>query len=284
MLPYTLNISNLQEKFTMYYHYFNSVSNNYLICVHGITRNSRDFDYLANNLSSDYKIICPDIVGRGKSSWLEDHKLYNYSTYCKSIIYLLRHLKIDKVDFLGTSMGGIIGMYLAAYFPDLINKLIINDIGPAITVSALNKISKHININPIFNTITEAEVYIKKLLCNFGIEQEDHWQHIIKHSIIQNSNNTYSLTADPKIGIAFDEEINNIKDTDTWTIWDVWEKIQSRILVIRGGLSNILMQTTLNKMMLSKQYIDSIEYPNIGHAPALMDNYQIQDIKNWLLS
>ncbi|AHX03356.1 alpha/beta hydrolase fold family protein [Ehrlichia chaffeensis str. Heartland] len=268
----------------MHYNYTNSPSSNYLICVHGITRNSRDFDYLANILSSDYKIICPDIVGRGKSSWLEDYSLYNYLTYCKSIIYLLKHLKIDKVDFLGTSMGGIIGMYLAAYFPNLINKLIINDIGPAIKVSALEKISKHININPIFNTITEAEIYIKKLLCNFSIDQEDHWQHIIKHSIIQNPNKTYSLAVDPKIGIAFNKEINCIKDTDAWTIWDIWEKIQSRILVIRGSLSNILTKTTLNKMLLSKQYIDFIEYPNIGHAPALMSNNQIQDIRNWLLS
>ena len=242
-----------------------------------------DFEYLANVLSANYKIICPDIVGRGKSSWLENYKMYNYSTYCKSIIYLLKHLKINKIDLIGTSMGGIIGMYLAAYFPNLINKLVINDIGPEIKITSLKKVSQHININPIFYTITEAETYIKQLLSNFGINQEHHWQHIIKHSIMENSNNTYSLAADPKIGIAFDEEINDIKDTDIWNIWDIWEKIQSKILVIRGELSNILTKTTLKKMTQSKQHIDSIEYHNIGHAPALMDNNQIYDIQKWLL-
>ena len=283
MISYTLNISQLKEKFTMCYYYFNSTSNNYLICVHGITRNARDFDYLANALSSNYKIICPDIVGRGKSSWLQDYKLYTYSTYCKSIVYLLRHLKIDKVDFLGTSMGGIIGMYLAAYFPNLINKLIINDIGPSIRVSTLKKISQHININPTFYTIDEAAVYIKNLLINFGINQENHWQHIITHSIAQNPNNTYSLASDPKIGMALDEDISKI-ESDTWNIWNIWNKIQSKILVIHGSLSGVLTHSTLKKMLLSKQNIDSIEYRNIGHAPALMDDYQIQDIKNWLLS
>ncbi|MGN7618721.1 MAG: alpha/beta hydrolase [Ehrlichia sp.] len=284
MLSYTLNINHLQEKFTTHYYYLNSTSNDYLICIHGITRNAKDFEYLANVLSANYKIICPDIVGRGKSSWLEDYKMYNYSTYCKSVIYLLRHLKINKVDLLGTSMGGIIGMYLSAHFPSLINKLIINDIGPEIKVTALKKISQHININPTFRTINEAETYVKKLLFNFGINQEHHWQHIIKHSIMKNPDNTYSLAVDPKIGIAFDEEINSVKDIDTWSIWDIWEKIQSKILVIRGGLSNILTRTTLNKMIQSKQYIDSIEYPNIGHAPALVDDYQIYDIQNWLLN
>ena len=283
MLPYTLNINHLQEKFTMCYYYINSPSNDYLICVHGITRNARDFEYLANVLSANYKIICPDIVGRGKSSWLEDYKMYNYFTYCKSIIQLLNYLKIDKVNFLGTSMGGIIGMYLSSYFPNLINKLIINDIGPEIKTTALKKVSQHININPTFNTITEAEVYIKNLLYNFGINKDHHWQHIVKHSITQHSDNTYSLAVDPKIAKAFDEEINCIKDTDTWNIWDIWEKIQSKTLVIRGSLSNILTKTTLNKMIQSKQHIDFIEYPNIGHAPALMDDNQIYDIQNWLL-
>ncbi|QGR03002.1 alpha/beta hydrolase [Ehrlichia ruminantium] len=281
MLFHTLDINQFQEKFTMNYSYFNSSSTKYLICVHGITRNCRDFDYLATALSTYYKVICPDIVGRGKSSWLNNYKLYNYSTYCKSIVYLLKHLKIDQVDFIGTSMGGIIGMYLSAYFPNLIDKLVINDIGPFININSLKKIDQNININPTFNTINDAELYIKKLLYNFGITQEQHWQHLVKHSIIQNSDNTYILAADPKIGTAFSEEISSMENMD---IWDVWEKIHSKILVIRGTISNILTRPILNQMIASKQNINVIEYPNIGHAPALMENYQIHDIQNWLLT
>ncbi|QLK58176.1 alpha/beta fold hydrolase [Ehrlichia ruminantium] len=281
MLFHTLDINQFQEKFTMNYSYFDSSSSKYLICVHGITRNCRDFDYLATVLSKHYKIICPDIVGRGKSSWLQNYKLYNYSTYCKSIIYLLKHLKITQIDFLGTSMGGIIGMYLSAYFPNLINKLIINDIGPFINIDSLKKIDKNININPIFNTINEVELYIKKLLYSFGITQEQHWQHIIKHSIVQNSDNTYALAVDPKIGIAFSEEISNIDNMD---MWNIWNKIHSKILVIRGAVSNILTRSILNQMVLSKPDMSFIEYQNAGHAPALMENYQIHDIQNWLLT
>ena len=178
-------------------------------------------------------------------------------------------------------MGGIIGIYLSAYFPNLINKLIINDIGPFINIDSLKKIDKNININPTFNTINEAELYIKKLLYSFGITKEQHWQHIIKHSIIQNYNNTYTLAVDPKIGTAFSEEIRKIKNMD---IWDVWKKVHSKILVIRGAISTVLTKSILNQMISSKQDINFIEYQNIGHAPALMENYQIHDIQKWLLT
>ncbi|KJV69208.1 alpha/beta hydrolase fold family protein [Candidatus Neoehrlichia lotoris str. RAC413] len=263
----------------MHYLIFDYVGNSIpLICVHGIMRNCRDFDYLAIALSKYCKVICPDIVGRGKSSWLKNIPLYNYSTYCKSIIYLLQHLKISKINFLGTSMGGIIGMYLAAYFPKLINSLILNDIGPFIDAIPLKRIAKHISINPQFYDINSARNYLQKMLYHFKITQEKHWDHIVKYSIIKQQNK-YILAADPNISIAF----NNTVKPHAMNMWDIWKKIKSKTLVLRGNQSDILTKDTLKKMITLRPETNYIEYPNIGHNPSLMENYQIKDIQDWLI-
>ncbi|QXK91676.1 alpha/beta hydrolase [Neoehrlichia mikurensis] len=274
------HVSQFSEPFKIHYLIFDYVGNSIpLVCVHGIIRNCRDFDYLAISLSKHCKVICPDIIGRGKSSWIKNLTLYNYSTYCKSIIYLLQHLKINKINFLGTSMGGIIGMYLAAYFPKLINSLILNDIGPFIDIVPLKKIAEYISNIPKFNNVSSAKHYLQKMLYNFKITQKEHWDHIVKYSIIKQQND-YIIAADPKISIAFNDTIKSIHNMN---MWDVWKKIKSKTLVLRGSQSDILTRDTLKKMIELNPITDYIEYPNIGHNPSLMENYQIKDIQDWLI-
>jgi pimeloyl-ACP methyl ester carboxylesterase len=171
-----------------------------LICVHGLTRNARDFDNLAEVLASVYRVICVDIVGRGKSDWLDKAELYVYDTYINDIVNLLEYLKIDKVDWIGTSMGGLIGMFLNIKYPSIINNLILNDIGAFIPKESLRKIAKYVLFGKRnFANFTEALNSVKENYAGFGNLTEKQWEHLTKYSLIVEDNGGSSFNYDPKI-------------------------------------------------------------------------------------
>ncbi|MGN7661863.1 MAG: alpha/beta fold hydrolase [Anaplasma sp.] len=273
-----------KEDFYMYYRLYNSSTmrdKTPLICVHGMGGNCMCFDYLGRAIS-DFPVILVDVVGRGRSSWLKDNSLYNYDTYCNSMLHLAKYFDIKTCNYLGTSMGGIIGMFLAARFRDVleIKKLILNDIGPQISEKPLLELVKLFTQLPTFDDKIQARRYFETTLRNFGIEGEDQWNHIVENRIMERDGK-YIPTLDPGIGIALEREVRKIGFF--FGAWDVWEQLEcERILVLKGEFSNILTPDVLKRMLESKQNVDHIKYYGVGHVPSLLADSRIQDVKRWL--
>ncbi|MFV9839008.1 MAG: alpha/beta fold hydrolase [Aaplasma endosymbiont of Hyalomma asiaticum] len=269
------------ESFDMYYRVYNEEllhENAPLMCVHGIRGSCLDFDVLARSVTC-ISVIAIDVVGRGQSSWLKDGRQYNYNTYCYSCIQLLRHLEVEKCNFLGTSMGGIIGIFLASRFPNLIAKLILNDIGPYMSKKSLEGIVRYMLHVPVFDDLDAARKYLKVTLSSFGISQEEHWTLAFQSHITENKGQ-YVLSSDPKIGLALQNEVESIGYV--MDLWDLWEKIPHDILVIKGEYSNVLTSGVLRDMAKRKPSLSAIIYKNVGHAPALYTPARIDPIMQWL--
>lgn len=250
---------------------------NTLICVHGLTRNSHDFDALAQQISSKTRVICPDVVGRGQSDRFSNPKLYNLPQYFNDMTALIARLNVTQVDWLGTSMGGLIGMFLAIQLNSPIKRLILNDVGPHIPASALRRIGRYAKSPPSFQTPEEAEVYIRKIYAPFGLLTDEQWQHITNNSIRQVENeNTYILDYDPAVIQNLRFKIRSIN------LWPVWEQIKCPVLVIRGEKSDILSLKTVNRMQTTCPKFEVLTVKDAGHAPALMDLAQIKAIEGWL--
>lgn len=263
-----------------------------LICVHGLSRNGRDFDYLAQVMQKTHRVIAIDVAGRGKSQWLEDKSQYNYFTYNSDILYLLSSLNITKVDWVGTSMGGIIAMLIGAFNPLLINRLVLNDIGAFIPGVALERIFTYVGHSPKFENRKTAELMLKSRMSTFGIDSDAQWQHIFDNSIIQLPDGSFTLAYDPQIirKPSFMQKLLgfNIKKPDRWfkmpdvNLWPYWNKITSPTLIIRGGESDILDKQTAEKMIKGRNNSKLVELRGIGHAPMLMDEKQVELVQSWL--
>lgn len=253
-----------------------------LLCVHGLTRNGRDFDLFAERLESHYRIICPDMAGRGRSEWLNDPSQYSYTTYIADCLALIDHLQTPHVDWVGTSMGGLIGMFIAAGIPERITKLVMNDVGPSIPGKALQRINKYVGIDPRFKTLKDVEEHLRTTLAPFGITNQAHWNHIAEHSSMKRNDGTLGLAYDVGIVHAFQGENGgtNFEDVD---LWAVWEKVTQPTLLLRGGKSDILLPETITQMQQTGSKPEFVEFPGIGHAPALMESAQINVVKDWLL-
>lgn len=249
-----------------------------LFCVHGLTRNSRDFDALAKVLSTRYRVICPDVVGRGKSDWLNDKSAYNYGTYIADMLALIESLSLKKLDWVGTSMGGLIGMTIAALHPGLIDKLVLNDIGPFVPAEALKRISKYVGKPPYFQDKAAAEAHMRVIFAPFGITDDGHWKHMVEHGVSECEGGKFRLSYDPAIA-----EVFAGKEMQDVNLWGLWEKITARTLVLRGATSDILLPETARQMTMEGPKATLVEFTGVGHAPALMDDGQIAIINSWLL-
>jgi pimeloyl-ACP methyl ester carboxylesterase len=248
------------------------------VCVHGLTRNGRDFDFVAQALEQDYRIICPDMPGRGQSDWLEDAKLYNYDLYCADLVALLARLQVDHVDWLGTSMGGLIGMSLAARKNSPIRRLLINDIGPFIPKAALDRIGQYVGRDPRFPDYQAVTDYIRLTYSPFGNLAESHWQHLVAISHRRLADGSYALHYDPRIAEAF------LDVTGSLDLWDRWDKITCPVTVFRGAKSDLLLAETAHEMQERGPKATLVEFADCGHAPMLMAEEQIAAVKRWLLN
>ncbi|MCB1985767.1 MAG: alpha/beta hydrolase [Burkholderiales bacterium] len=256
-----------------------------VICVHGLTRNCRDFDYLADVLSSQCRVICPDVVGRGQSDWLEEEKDYDYyPVYLSDAALLIRHIRSQysvpvKIDWVGISMGGLIGMMIATDPENEIHKLVISDIGPLIPVAALKRMSEYVGKAVRFNNLAEFETYIRKISAPFGKLTDEQWRHLTIHSARLLSDGAYSFYYDPKISASFKAHTL----MDDINLWEYWDRLETPTLVIRGAESDVLLDETAVEMQQRGPRAKIVELSGIGHAPILLDEKQIFIVKNFLL-
>lgn len=264
-----------------------------VICAHGYTRNARDFDFLARALENDFRVLCPDMVGHGASDSLPVKEDYGYPQYLADINTLLARLMLapmissfqnifrqhepQTIDWVGTSMGGILGMMLAAQPRSPIRRLVINDVGPEISHAALAKIGEYVTHDQTFATRDELAAHLRKIGASFGALTDAQWEHLTLHSSKQLNDGRWRLNYDPGIGAGF--RYAAPQDLNFWALWDL---IHCKTLVLRGGNSELLSADLVARMQQRGPHPQVITFADIGHAPMLMANDQIHTIKNFL--
>ncbi len=252
---------------------------NVLVCVHGLTRNGRDFDDLARVLAADYRVLCPDVVGRGRSDWLRDPSGYVVQQYVTDMLVLLARLDVEAVHWLGTSLGGLIGMWIASQEDSPISRLVLNDVGPVITVASLQRISDYVGRAPKFDTFDDAEKYIRLVSEPFGPLSDAQWRHLTEFCLQRAPDGRLELCYDPAIGEPFRQALSS-GDIDLWPIYD---RIRCPTLVLRGADSDLLTAETLQAMAMRGPRPQTVEIPGVGHAPMFLDAGQIGIVRDFLL-
>ncbi len=258
-----------------------------LVCVHGLTRCGRDFDFLAHALAADYRVVCPDVVGRGMSDWLRAPMYYAIPQYAADMVALIARLDVESVDWLGTSMGGMIGMALAAQPPaDIapIARLILNDVGPVIAASALARIGEYLASPPDFASIAEAENYIRTIAAPFGNLTDEQWRQLTERVVKTTPDGRIALRYDPGIAQSFIAAAavqGEGKDVELWPLYDA---IRCPTLVIRGENSDLLSRETVGAMQERGPRARAVELPGVGHAPMFMTDGQVAVVRDFLLS
>jgi pimeloyl-ACP methyl ester carboxylesterase len=248
-----------------------------IICVHGLTRNGRDFDPLAAALAAQGRVICPDMPGRGKSDWLDAADSYVYPTYLGAAAALLGRLDVAEVDWVGTSMGGIMGMMLAALPGTPIRRLVLNDIGPFIPATGLRRLGTYVGADPGFADLAALEADLRRIAATFGPLSAEDWRHLATISARQKPDGSLGYAYDPRIGDAFRQ--GEPTDID---LWATWEAIRAPTLVIRGNESDLLRHEDAVAMTQRGPRARLVELPGIGHAPALMAPDQIALVRDFL--
>lgn len=248
-----------------------------LVCVHGLTRNGRDFDEFAQAMAKDYRVLCPDVVGRGKSDWLTHEEDYGYPLYCSDMAALIARSGAQSVDWVGTSMGGIIGMVMASQPRTPVRRFVINDVGPLIPKSALGRLKKYVGKDPRFTSLDEAEMYVRMVSEPFGALTDPQWRHLTQTSVRTHDDGSIGLVYDPAIAHAFSGPGT---DVDLWMYWD---PIRCPTLVLRGADSDLLLHETAQEMTRRGPKAKLVEFPDVGHAPMLMSSDQIEVVREFLL-
>jgi pimeloyl-ACP methyl ester carboxylesterase len=249
-----------------------------VVCVHGLTRNGRDFDVLAQALATDFRVVCPDVVGRGHSDWLAHAGDYGYPLYLSDMAALIARAGVEQVLWVGTSMGGLIGMMLAAQPHTPVVRLVVNDVGPLVPRAALERLAQYVGKAGPFATQAALEAHLRTVLAPFGPLTDAQWQHLAEHSTWRNADGTFALAYDPAIAAAFGAPLKDV------VLWPVWDAIRCPTLVLRGRQSDLLLQETALAMTQRGPHARLLEFDGIGHAPALMADDQVEAVRAFLLA
>ena len=247
-----------------------------LICAHGLTRCGRDFDTLAKSLQDHYRVICPDVAGRGESDWLTNKSDYNYAQYMNDMTALLARADVETVHWVGTSMGGIMGMLLASHANTPITRMVINDVGAFIPKASLERISMYLGASPRFADF-DSIVMAVRAVSPFGEMSDDTWRELTVPLVKQQADGCWQFRYDPGIGDAF--KIGAIQDVD---LTAVWEKVVCPVLITRGVDSDLLLKTTYDSMC-RKSGVRGVEFQHVGHAPMFQEASQIEAVRGFLL-
>lgn len=254
-----------------------------LVCVHGLTRCGRDFDFLARELADRFRVVCPDVVGRGASGWLANKSLYGIPQYCADMAALLARLDVETVDWLGTSMGGLIGMTLAAQPNSPVARLMLNDVGPVLSAGAIARIGEYVGRMPRFADPARGEAWLRVVLAPFGQLSDAHWRHIADHSLRRTADGQWELHYDPGIAEPFRAAMQAESGPQDAVLWPLYDAIRCPTLVVRGAQSDLLSAATAAEMATRGPRAHTVEVAGVGHAPTFMDESQIRIVRDFLL-
>ena len=250
-----------------------------LMCVHGLTRCGRDFEPFARAMSSHYRVICPDMPGRGNSDWLVDPMEYQLPIYVADMITLIARLEVESVDWLGTSMGGLIGMALAAFDRSPIRKLVLNDAGPVVTAVSLERIGTYLGRAPALPSFDAAVALVRTIAAPFGPHTDAEWCFLTEVVVRQENDGTWRFHYDPDLARPFNAQLPH-RDIVLWAWYDA---IGCPTLVMRGARSDLLTRETVEAMKTRGPRARVVEFEGVGHAPTLIHGDQIAVARDFLL-
>jgi pimeloyl-ACP methyl ester carboxylesterase len=277
--PRTLSLSSLSPHgfhCVVYYEWGDPANDRVVICVHGVSRNGRDFDVLGETMADTHRVIAVDMPGRGASQWLPDANDYVFPTYLTTLTALVARSNASQVAWVGTSMGALLGMVMAAQRDTPVARLVVNDAGPVIEPAALARIRDYLGLAPTFATMAEAEAYIRAVSAPFGALTDAQWDHLTRTSVAQKADGRYAMTYDPAIAVPFKSAATA---PDVWPIWDA---IRCPTLVLRGAQSDLLSVATAQGMTTRGPKARLVEFPGVGHAPMLLSSDQLAPVVAFL--
>jgi pimeloyl-ACP methyl ester carboxylesterase len=254
-----------------------------LICVHGVTRVSNDFDNLARELCREYRVVCPDVVGRGRSGWLRDPRHYVLPQYVSDMVTLLARLDAETVHWFGTSMGGLIGMGLASLPDSPVSKLVLNDIGPALHPAALTRIGDYIGQEMRFATFEEGVRAIREISAPFGPHSDEEWRKLAEDVLRQDKDGQWIRHYDLRLAAPFKAATPESTQQGEALLWAAYDAIVCPTLLFRGAKSDLLSRETADAMTTRGPKARLVEFADVGHAPTFMHADQIAVARNFLL-
>lgn len=259
----------------MAYHAWGNPSNpKVLICVHGLTRRGSDFITLAQSMSKDYYVVCPDVVGRGDSDRLKNPMLYAVPQYVADMSSLVKHLDVSQVDWFGTSMGGLIGIVYASMPKNPIRRMLINDVGPRIEPEAIERLGSYVGQPFSFTNRADALQRLNEICASFGTHTAEEWE-IYNGPMLVQKDGLWAVHYDPNISVPFASVNPIMAKAGEMAMWHAFKQIHIPMLIVRGGDSDLLSAKTVAEMCKVNPYIRSIEIPGVGHAPAFVKPEQI---------
>jgi len=261
-----------------------------VMCVHGLSRQGRDFDVLAQALCArggdDLQVVCPDVVGRGRSDWLKDPMGYQVPAYAADMLVLLGTLQPATLDWLGTSMGGLIGIGLAGQpqLPFKIRKLVLNDVGPVLEWQALQRIGNYLGEPVRFESIEQAADALRLISAGFGPHTREQWLALTRPMLKPAADGGgYTLHYDPAIAVAYGGLSPEASRQNEARLWQLYDAISADTLLLRGAESDLLSVQTAQAMTQRGPRARLVEFPGVGHAPTLVAPEQVQVVCDFLL-
>ena len=248
-----------------------------VLCVHGLTRNGRDFDALAERLSAHYRVICPDMAGRGRSDWLANSALYAIPQYLADCVTLVARLNVERLAWVGTSMGGLIGMSLASLHSNPITAIVLNDVGPVLSAEGLRRIGDYVGKAPSFDSYEACLAYTRTIAAGFGPHDDAGWDMLARHYWVRDGAR-WRVHYDPRIA----EPFAGAGGSGPLLLWPLYDAVACPTLLMRGASSDLLDPATAHEMTQRGPRARLIEFAGVGHAPSLIPGPQIDAVEQFL--
>jgi pimeloyl-ACP methyl ester carboxylesterase len=255
-----------------------------VVCVHGLTRQGRDFDRLAQDLAPHRRVVCPDVVGRGRSDWLADPSGYAIPSYVADMVTLLARLDATTVDWVGTSMGGLIGLGVAALKGSPLRRLVLNDVGPRIEPATLQRIGSYVGQGGRWPSLAAAAEAIWALSTGFGPHSPDDWLALTEPLLRQDADGSWVLRYDPAIGVPLRAVTPQLVAAGEALLWQAYDSVRCPTLLLRGEVSDLLSAETAEAMTARGPKARLHTVPGVGHAPTLVDPAQRAAVRDFLLA
>jgi pimeloyl-ACP methyl ester carboxylesterase len=254
-----------------------------LVCVHGLTRQGRDFDTLARTMADRYRVICPDVVGRGRSDWLADPMGYGLPLYVADMVCLLARLDAATVHWVGTSMGGLIGLGVASLQGTPVSKLVLNDVGPRIDAAGIARIGGYVGQVQRWHTLDEAADALWAISTGFGPHTREQWLSLTEPQL-KNDGTDLVPRSDPAIAVPFKAITPETAAAGEAALWHGYDRINCPTLLLRGAQSDLLSHATALEMTQRGPRARLVEFAGVGHAPMLVQPEQVNAVREFLLS
>jgi pimeloyl-ACP methyl ester carboxylesterase len=252
-----------------------------LVCVHGLTRVGRDFDHLARAVCERYRVICPDVVGRGQSDWLRDPMHYAIPQYVSDMVTLIARLDVEHLAWVGTSMGGLIGMGIAGLENSPIHRLVLNDIGPRMEIPSLARIASYLGRPLRFRSVEEAVEYNRSIASGFAMRNDAEWREITA-STLKPDGDGFVLHYDPAVATPMRAMTPESVIGGEAALWQLYDRIVCPTLLLRGEDSDLLSPATAAEMGRRGPRARTVNIAGVGHAPMLFDPAQIAPVRDFL--